>query len=131
MIKEWIVANPKLSIVLIGILVTLVTTLITKKFTDQKKMKEIKDQQKENQKLMKEIKGDIKKMGEIQKEMMSQSLELMKHSFKPMIITFIPLALLLVWIRGIYSPIFGGWIWWYLVAAIVSSIIFRKLFKVV
>ena len=131
MIKEWIVANPKLSIVLIGILVTLATTLITKKFTDQRRMKEIRDQQKENQKLMKEIKGDIKKMSEIQKEMMGQSLELMKHSFKPMIITFIPLALLLIWIRQIYSPIFGGWIWWYLVSAVVSSIILRKLFKVV
>ena len=46
MIKEWMITNPKLSIIIISFLVTLVMTLITKKFTDQNRMKELKKIQK-------------------------------------------------------------------------------------
>jgi hypothetical protein len=38
-------------------------TLITKKFTNQRRMKELKDLQKDSQKKLKENKEDLKKMG--------------------------------------------------------------------
>jgi len=121
---------PKESIVVFAFLITLIMTLVTKKFTDQNRMKELKQIQKSCNIKMKESKGDVEKQKEIQKQIMECSMELMKHSFKPMLITFIPIILLFTWIRGIYTEILTGWIWWYLGAAIVSSIALRKVLKV-
>ena len=131
MIKEWMIANPKLSVILVSFLITLVMTLITKKFTNQNRMKELKEIQKACQIKLKNSKGNPEKMAEIQKEMMQCSMELMKHSFKPMLFTFLPLIILFWWMRGIYSDVFSSWIWWYIGAGIVSSIILRKVLKVV
>jgi uncharacterized membrane protein (DUF106 family) len=130
-LKSILISNPQVSVIILALLITLVTTLITKKFTNQTRMKEIKDNQKNLQKKLKESKGDTAKMSQINKEMMESSMELMKHSFKPMIYTFIPLLLFFWWVRGVYTDVLAGWIWWYLVSGVVSSIIFRKLFNVV
>jgi len=130
-IKDFIIANPKLSIILISFGITLIMTLITKKFTNQNRMKELKQIQKACQIKLKDNKGNPTKMSEIQKEMMDCSMELMKHSFKPMIFTFIPLLLLFWWIRGFYSEILSGWLWWYIGTSVVSSIVLRKALKVV
>ena len=130
MIKEFMIKNPRMSIILISFLVTLLMTLITKYLTDQKRMKELKDIQKQCQIKLKNAKGDLKTQSEIQSEMMTCSLEMMKYSMKPMLITFIPLLLLLGFIRGIYSEIFSSWIWWYIISGMVSSIILRKVLNV-
>ena len=130
-ITDLMIVNPKLSIIIFALLVTLVMTLITKKVTDQNRMRELKEIQKKCQINLKDSKGDLKKQKEIQKEMMQCSMELMKHSFKPMLITMIPILILIWWIRSIYSTVFPSWIWWYLVSAMASSIILRKIFKVV
>lgn len=130
-ISNWMVANPKLSVILFSAIVTLVSTLITKKYTDQNRMKELKEIQKACQIKLKDSAGNPTKMAEIQKEIMNCSMELIKHSFKPMIITFIPLLIFFWWIREIYSGVFSSWLWWYIGTGIVSSIIFRKVLKVV
>ncbi len=130
-LKEWMIINPKLSVVVISFTVTLVMTLVTKKFTNQGRMKELKEIQKACQIKLKDTKGNPEEMSKIQKQMMECSLELMKHSFKPMLYTFLPLILLFWWIRGIYSEIFSSWIWWYIIAGIASSLILRKVLKVV
>ena len=130
-IKEWMIANPKLSIIVISFLVTLAMTLVTKKFTNQNRMKELKDIQKACQIKLKDNKGNPEEMGKIQKEMMACSMELMKHSFKPMFFTLIPLLILFWWIRGIYTPLLSSWIWWYIGTSIISSMILRKVLKVV
>ena len=131
MIKEIMSANPKLSIILVGFLVTLVMTLITKKVTDQNRMKELKEIQKKCQIKLKDSKGDMKKQQEIQKEIMACSMELMKHSFKPALYTMIPALLLITWLRGVYTEILSGWLWWYIGSAIISSIALRKILNVV
>jgi len=131
MIKELMIANPKMSVIVFGFLVTLVMTLVTKKFTDQNRMKELKQIQKACQIKLKDSKGDMKKQSEIQKEMMGCSMELMKHSMKPMLFTMIPILLLITWIRGVYTGVLSGWIWWYIGSAMASSIILRKIMDVV
>jgi len=131
MIKEIMIANPKLSIIIVGFLVTLVMTLITKKVTDQNRMKELKEIQKKCQIKLKDSKGDMKKQQEIQKEIMACSMELMKHSFKPALYTMIPALLLITWLRGVYTEILSGWLWWYIGSAIISSIALRKILNVV
>ncbi len=130
-INEILLANPKLSVIIVAFLITFIMTLITKKFTNQKRMKELKDKQKDLQKKIKEVKGDTKKMTELNKEMMEISMELLKHSFKPTLYTLVPLLIFFWWLRGIYSPVFSSWIWWYIGAGVISSIILRKVLNVV
>ncbi len=57
-LKELIIANPKISVVLISFLVTLAMTLVTKNFTDQVRMRELKAIQKQYQKTLKENRDD-------------------------------------------------------------------------
>ena len=130
-ITDLMVQYPRESVIIISFIITLVTTLITKKFTDQNRMKELKEIQKACQIKLKDNMGNPAKMAEIQKEMMNCSFELMKHSFKPMIYTLIPLFLFFWWIRSVYSGVFSSWIWWYLGSGIIFSIILRKILKVV
>ena len=133
MIKELMIANPKLSLIILALLVTLVMTLVTKKFTDQDRMKELKKIQKACQIKLKDAKGNLEEQQKIQKEMMNCSMELMKHSFKPLLITFIPLLIFFWWIRGIYTgtDLASSWLWYYIGASIISSIVFRKILNVV
>lgn len=119
------------SIIGISFVITLAMTLVTKYLTNQSRMKELKDTQKTCQQKMKEHKNNPKELEKIQKDMMASSMELMKHSFKPMIITTIPLLFVLFWIRGTYEGVLAHWIWWYIVSSIIFSIILRKLLKVV
>jgi len=132
-LKEIIISNPKVSLVTISFLITLAMTLVTKYFTDQNKMKELKKIQKACQIKLKDNKGNLEEQKKIQKEIMSCSMELMKHSFKPIIFTFIPLILIFWWVRGIFleTVIANTWLWWYIGAALISSIFLRKVLNVV
>ncbi len=130
MIKDLLLLNPKLSVVALSFLITLVMTLITKKFTNQSRMKELKDIQKSCQIKIRSGNLTPEEMSKVNKQMMECSMELMKHSFKPLLITLIPLIILFWWIRGIYSPVLSSWIWWYIISGIISSIILRKALKV-
>jgi len=129
--EEILIANPKVSVIVVSFLITLVMTLVTKKFTNQNRMKELKQIQKACQIKLKDARHDPGEMTKVQKQMMDCSMELMKHSFKPMLYTFLPLIILFWWIRGIYSPVFSSWIWWYIATGIISSMILRKVLKVV
>ena len=131
-VTELINLYPIPSIIIISLIVTFLLTLVTKFFTDQKRIREIKEKQKACQKLMKDFKDDPKKMMEIQKDVMACSAELMKHSFKPMLITFLPLILLWRWLTPVYSStsIAKSWIWYYIISSIIFSMATRKLLKV-
>ena len=128
---EIITANPKTSLIVISVFITLVMTIVTKYVTNQTRMKELKDIQKACNIRLKENRNDPKVISEVNKQLMECSLELMKHSFKPMFYTFIPIIIIFWWIKNIFTPILEHWIWWYLGSAIIASIIFRKVFKVV
>jgi uncharacterized membrane protein (DUF106 family) len=118
-------------IIIISFLLTLLTTLVYKYFTDQEALKNIKEENKKLQDEMKVHKDNPQKMMELNREMMAHSMEMMKHSFKPMLITFIPIIIFFAYMRDLFvaTEIAKSWIWWYIGASIVGSIIFRKLFK--
>lgn len=132
-LKELISLNPKLSVILLSFLVTFIMTFVTKKFTDQNRMRELKGIQKACQIRLKDNKGNTEEIGKINQEMMECSMELMKHSFKPLLITMIPLLIFFWWIRGVFSTtaIAISWIWYYIGTGIISSMILRKIMKVV
>ena len=133
MIKETIGSYPEISIVVISILVTLIMTMITKYFTDQNRMAELKKIQEACKIKLKDKNLKPEDMSKINSEMLECSLQLTKHSMKPLLFTIIPLILLIGWLRGVYTEttIANTWLWWYIGSGVASSLIFRKIFKVV
>ena len=124
-------SNPKVAIVILSLLVTLVLTVVNYFVTDKELMKNIKAKQKTIREEMKQYKHDAQKMMELNKKMMEDFPAQMKQSFKMMIITFIPIVIFYSWIRSVFATttLASGWIWWYIISSIVFSIILRKAFK--
>ena len=144
-------AYPLLSITLLSFLITLVLTLLYKKFSDQEGIKNAKARTKELQEKMKNEKDQTKIM-ELQKEMLALSAEQMRYSMKPMLITFLPLIAVFAGLRALFSnvgdiipwsfniPGFcrvlpgvcngAGWFLCYVIFSMIFSIILRKVFKV-
>ena len=132
-IVEIINAYPTISIVIISIGLSFFISLVNYFVLDKDRMRQIKaDQKKMQQEISKHQKeGNTAKAMQLQKEMFAQSGEMLKHSFKPMIITAIPIIIVFALIKNVYAQttIAKTWFWYYLVSAILSSIVFRKLFK--
>ena len=128
--------NPLFGMIFISFILTLIVTLIYKYTTDQKSMKDLKDELKNLQKKMKEHKEDAGKMMEIQKEAMEKNIKYMKHTFVPMILTFLPIIIIFGWIKGEYAEegkiFFGlfGWLGTYIIFSIIFSYGLRKILKV-
>src|SRR3990167_6922652 len=99
--------GPFWALVIISFVLSLLMTLIYKLVTNQDEMKRLKDEMKEHQKQMKE---NPEKIGELQKKAMSANLEYMRHSFKPTLITFIPIILIFGWLGAhlAFVPIMPG-----------------------
>lgn len=92
---------PLWAILIISLVITLVTTLVYKFTTDQKKMKKLKEDMKGYQKKIKELsKSDPQKAMSIQQEAMKQNMEYMKHSFKSTLYTFIPIIIVFGWLNA-------------------------------
>ena len=122
--------------VIVVFVITLITSLLQKYATDQKTIKELKEEQKKIQKKAKEFQHDPAKMMEIQKEIMPLTLELMKLSMRPIIYTGVPFILLFRWF-GDYFALVGnpkilgmGWIFFYILSSIIFSIFIRKALKI-
>ena len=111
--------NYGISIIILTVIIKAIFfPLSQKSFKSMKKMQKI---QPELKIIQERYKNDKQKL----------SMEMMKHSFKPMIITLIPLLLLFWWVGQTFSTVLPKWIWYYIIAGIASSLIFRKLLKVV
>jgi uncharacterized membrane protein (DUF106 family) len=132
-IQAFAISYPVTSIIIFAALISLFITIVNFFVLDKDRMREIKQKQKDLQKEMKEHQkaGNTDKMMELQKELLAYIPETFKHSMKPMLITIIPILILFAYIRGLYAAtaISSTWFWWYLGTALISSIIFRKLFK--
>jgi len=129
-ITELIQAHPTISIISLAFLVTLGISIVNFFMVDREKMKEIKNRQKELRKEMKQYKDNPEKMMELNQKMLEDLPEQMKHSFKPMLITLIPLLILFAWLRSTFAEttIASTWLWWYIGSSIIFSIVIRKLF---
>lgn len=124
-------AHPKIGIIVLSLIVTLVTTIISYLVTDKEFMKRVKEKQKTLREEMKKYKDNPEKMMEINKKMMEDMPQQMKQSMKIMVITIVPLLVFFSWLRNIYSTtaIAGSWIWWYIGFSIIFSILLRKIFR--
>ena len=91
---------PLLSIFLISTILTLAIVLLYKKLTDQKLMKDLKDELKELNKQVKELKNHPKEMMKVQKKAMETNMKYMMHSLKPTLYTFLPIILIFGWLNA-------------------------------
>ena len=130
-IQQFMVSYPRISVILAALLISFFISLVNFFVLDKARMHEIKGKQKALQEEMKKHKDNPQKLMELQKEMFSHMGETMRHSLKPMLITFIPLIILFPILRNVLltTEIAKTWFWWYLVSSLIGSIIFRKLFK--
>lgn len=131
MVSEIILSYPKTSIVIVSLLVSFFITLVNYFMMNKEKVRKIKERQKELKAEMKIHKNDPVKSMELSKEMMGQTMDTLKDSFRPMLITFIPIIVVFWWIKGTFAQtsLSSTWFWWYLITAIIGSLTFRKIFK--
>ena len=122
--------NPRIAMIILSFLVTLFITTVTYFMTDRERMKEIRERQKELRKEMKQFRDNPEKMLELNKKMMEDMPEQLKHSMKPMMITFIPIIIFFGWLRATFAltAIADTWFWWYLGFSIFFSLTIRKVF---
>lgn len=94
--------NPILAIFIISFCVSLLTVIAQKLLVDQDKMNKIQADMKSFQSEMREaqMSGDSKKLAKLQAsqtDIMANQSEMMKMSFKPLIVTMIPIMLIFGW----------------------------------
>ena len=145
MLNEIVKLHPLISIIVFSFLITLLSTWVYKRFTDQAKMKEIREKMKEIQDRSKQFKDNPDKMMELQQEMMKLSGEQMRASMKITLITLIPFLIIFTYLKSLYVglgdlivwnvniPALGtgiGWFLSYVLFSILSSVLLRKVMKV-
>ena len=134
-ILQW---NMTLGMLIIILIITIITTLVQKYTTDQKTLKELKDQQKEINKKAKELQHDPQKMLDVQKEMGPITIKMLKLNARSMAYTAIPIILTFRWFNDYFEsaggPVFFGFMGWfifYLLFAIIFGALLKKVLKVV
>lgn len=130
-ITLWMQAYPVPAILIASVLISLFISIVNYFVLDKEKMHSLKNRQKQIQEEMKTHKDNPTKLMELQTEMFTHMGASFKHSMKPMLITFVPLILIFPVMRGVFltTGIAKTWFWWYICGSLVSSMIFRKLFK--
>lgn len=124
-----------LGMVIISAIIVLLTTLLQKYTTDQKTLKEIKDEQKKMREEMKLYKEHPEKMMELNKRSMELVGKAMPLSMRPLLYTAIPIVLFFRWFGDYFTAqptkILGmSWLIAYIIFSIIFSTIFRKAFNV-
>ena len=140
-VQDLVALYPAWFMIVASFIIALLISIIYKYTSNQLEVKRIRDEMKSLQAKVKENKDDKEKMAEIQKEIAGKSLEQMKHSFKPMLYTFLPVILIFYWLRGLYEemgvililPFVGwglNWIWTYILFSFVFSLLLRRILKI-
>jgi uncharacterized membrane protein (DUF106 family) len=126
---EW---NTFIGFLITVAVISLILTIAQKFFTDQAELKILKAEQKAVQEEMKQYKNHPEKLIELQKKSFSTMPKMMHLTMRAFVYTGVPIILFFRWFQEMLAPIYGGWwILYYLIGAMIFSIIFRKIFKVV
>ncbi len=118
---------------------SLLMTLIQKYTTNQKELKVMKEEQKKLQEEAKKYKNHPEKLMELNQKQFEFMGKMMKESMGSIVYTTIPIILLFRWFGDYFAQeaiksyrFFGflSWIWFYLIAFMIFSSIFRKVLNV-
>ncbi len=119
------------------LLLSVFMTLIQKYTTDQKTLREMKEEQKKMQEDLKKLEAGSKEHSELSMKSLKFVGPMFKLSMRPIIYTAIPIILLFRWFTDYFSLVdfkfFGvlSWFWFYLLGSIIFSSVLRKVFNVV
>jgi uncharacterized membrane protein (DUF106 family) len=138
------------ALVISGIAVTasLISTLIQKKLIDTELVKSLRSEIKKLQKEMRKHRQDAKKVNELMRKSFDLQKKMMRHTMKPTLISWIIILIAVIPLTYFFGgflfgdfklyfilpfsfPIVGkqlAWIWVFIIASIISSLIFRKIF---
>lgn len=99
--------NAPLSLLIISFILTSIITIVYKYVTDQKMLKELKDEMKRLQEDIKNFKDNPTKVMETQKVLMEKNMKMMMHTLKPTLFTFVPLLIIFGWmtVTFVYEPL--------------------------
>lgn len=95
--------NPTVAISLIALIILIVINAFYRFLIDQNKAKQVKDRMQELSKEAKKHRGDEAKSKELMKETMAEQNKLMKMNMKPMIASFVIVAILLPYMADLYK----------------------------
>lgn len=100
----WLLNIPSiLAIIFLATLLALISTLLQKFLTNQAKMKRLRDDTKKYQEQMKRLRDDPEKMMKVQQKVLPIQMELMKESFKPLLVTLVPFLLVFFWLSSHFA----------------------------
>jgi len=123
--------NLIIGFIIVSGLLALIQTLAQKFLTNQEELKKLRHEQKILQEEMKKYKDHPEKLLELQKKSLEFLPKTMDLTMNSMFYTAIPFVLLFRWFQSYLLPVWGGWwILYYLIAIMIFSQIFRKVFNV-
>ncbi|MBI4095451.1 MAG: DUF106 domain-containing protein [DPANN group archaeon] len=132
---------PVLLILLVAVALSFTSMLVTKYFTDQAMMRQVRDDVKKYQEQIKASKDNPQKALELQNKIMALNSKLLPQSFRPMIITIIPFLIIFNLLYKVFNnsiviplsfwPGHLGFVGTYIIFSLVFTTIFKKLLKVV
>lgn len=102
--------NPLFGVIVISAIASIIITLAHKYMTDQVVLKNARAEMKKLQQKMRQHKDNPKKMMEVQSKILEHNKSIMGQSFRPMLLTFIPIIIIFGWINIhlVYEPINPG-----------------------
>ena len=125
----------------VAVLATLVSTIIQKKLTDVDLVKSLKSEIKKINKEMKESKQDTNKINKLMSKSFELQKKMMGQTMKPTMVSSIVVFVAFFFVSAFFSHVFLSlpfslpflgnklsWFWIFVIASVVSSLIFRKIF---
>jgi uncharacterized membrane protein (DUF106 family) len=102
--------HPFLAIALVALVLSILITVIYKYTTNQKELKQLKEETTQLQKDMKAAKNDLPRMTELNQKLLEITGKQMKHTLRSYIFTFLPVILIFGWLQGhmAYTQILPG-----------------------
>lgn len=130
--------NIEIGMILIIFLITLITTLLQKYATDQKALRELKQEQKILQEEIKKYKDNPEKVTELSKKQFEFIPKTFKLTSRAIMFTSVPFILFFRWFNDFFTAVgnpkffgFLSWFLFYLIFAMIFSSVLRKVLKVV
>jgi len=129
--------NLTYGMIILVLLFSIFMTFIQKYTTDQKTLREMKEEQKKMQEDLKKLEVGSKEHTELSMKSMKFIGPMFKLSMRPMIYTAIPIILLFRWFADYFALVdfkffgFLSWFWFYLIGSIIFSSILRKVLNIV
>jgi uncharacterized membrane protein (DUF106 family) len=94
---------PFVSVFIVSLIISVIIVVVYKYTTNQKLMKDLKDQMKEMQNEMKLLKNEPDKMMKVQGKVMETNMKYMTHSFRATLFTFLPIIIIFAWMNAHYA----------------------------